>query len=89
MFEYYAYSISHGQESACGGRVRPHSLAVSVLNNHEQMTHTTSPETLIIFSKVACAYGLPPTHGRDRWGQPHVIPVFTELLCEKGESSCG
>ena len=34
MFEYYVYSISHGQESACGGRVRPHGLAVSVLNNH-------------------------------------------------------
>ena len=29
MFEYYAYFISHGQESACGGRVRPHGLAVS------------------------------------------------------------
>ena len=38
MFEYYAYFISHGQESACGGRVRPHGLAVSafklLLNNH-------------------------------------------------------
>ena len=34
MFEYYTYSISHGQESACGGRIRPHGLAVSVLNNH-------------------------------------------------------
>ena len=33
--EYDAYSISHGQESACGGRIRPHGLAVSVLNNHE------------------------------------------------------
>ena len=42
MFEYYTYSISHGQESACGGRVRPHRLAVSVLNNHVRMTHTTS-----------------------------------------------
>ena len=31
IVEYYAYSISHGQESACGGRVRPHGLAVSVL----------------------------------------------------------
>ena len=34
MLEYYVYSISHGQESACGGRIRPHGLAVSVLNNH-------------------------------------------------------
>ena len=29
MLEYYVYSISNGQESACGGRVRPHGLAVS------------------------------------------------------------
>ena len=35
MFEYYTYSISHDQESACGGRDRPHGLAVSVLNNHD------------------------------------------------------
>ena len=34
IVEYYAYSISHGQESACGGRVRPHGLAASVLNIH-------------------------------------------------------
>ena len=42
IVEYYAYSISHGQESACGGRVRPHGLAVSVLNIHVRMTHATS-----------------------------------------------
>ena len=42
MFEYYVYSICPGQESACGGRVQPHRLAVSVLNNHDQMTHATS-----------------------------------------------
>ena len=35
MFEYYTYSISHGQESACGGQVWPHRLAGSVLNNHD------------------------------------------------------
>ena len=35
IVEYHAFSISHGQESACGGRIRPHGLAVSVLNNHE------------------------------------------------------
>ena len=43
VFEYYAYSINHGQESACGGRIQPHGLAVSVLNIHERTTHTTSP----------------------------------------------
>ena len=42
MFEYYVYSISHGQESACGGRARPHRLAVSVLNNDVRMTRATS-----------------------------------------------
>ena len=55
IVEYYAYSISHGQESACGGRIRPHGLAVSVLNNHEQMTHATSHSIFIskLFNNVS------------------------------------
>ena len=34
MLEYYVYSINHGQESACGGRVRTHGLTVAFLYNH-------------------------------------------------------
>ena len=34
MFEYYVYSINHGQESALDGRVRTHGLTVEFLHNH-------------------------------------------------------
>ena len=39
---YYIYSINHGQESACDGRVRTHGLTVAFLYNHVRMTHATS-----------------------------------------------
>ena len=54
MFEYYAYSISHGQESACGGRVRPHGLAVSVFK--QSCTNDSCNEPI---TRAAAAAGGP------------------------------
>ena len=43
MLEYYVYSISNGQEFACGGRVRPHGLAVSAFKQSCPIrTHATT-----------------------------------------------
>jgi len=42
MLEYYIYSINHGQESACGGRVRTHGLTVAFLHKHVRYTRATS-----------------------------------------------
>ena len=46
IFEYYAYFISHGQGSACDGRVRPHGLAASAFKQSCPIYSRNEPHTI-------------------------------------------